>query len=218
MTQYMHILRISLLAMVFCLASCDYLMSPEARVERARSAVAAGEHRRALLDLKNALQKEPKLHAGRLLLADVALWLGDVNSARRELDLVPPETDRAAWADLDVRVNLALGKYQVVSDRLAVADTLLPESKRALYRGQSLQGLDRPNEAEQSFRSAAALDPDLVAATFGIAETLVAQDNFHRHSRYPASSRARSRIPRSRGFCRVCCWHAVPISRAACPR
>jgi len=162
------------------LAGCDYFVSPATRLERARSHVSQANYREALVELKNVLQKEPDLHAARLLLAEVALWLGDAASANVELQRVPATEDTVQIADLQARIDLALGRSQEVLDRLAAADGPVKGSKRHLYRGLALQGLNQPAEAEKAFRQAAAEDPELILAQAGIAESLAGQGEFDR--------------------------------------
>jgi cellulose synthase operon protein C len=170
------------------LGGCDYFVTPEARLERARAQIGEGNYRAALVDLKNALQKEPDLHAARLLLAEAALWLGDATSANVELQRVPATEDVVKVADLQTRIALALGRSQEVLDRLAVADGPIKGSKLHLYRGLALQGLKQPAEAEKAFRQAAALDPDLIMAQAGIAESLAAQGELDRAAEVAARS------------------------------
>ena len=58
--------------------------------------MAAGNQGAAVVELKNALQKEPDSTEARLLLAEAALWLGDARGAERELGTAedPPDARR----------------------------------------------------------------------------------------------------------------------------
>lgn len=162
----------ALLLLLF-LTGCDYFVSAEAHVDRARSRVEQGEYRAAVIELKNALQKDPELQSARLMLAEVALWLGDATSAEAELKRVPAQVEPAKRADLAVRIELGLGQWQQVLESLQ-ADGIEP-ARRSLYRGLVLQATNKPAEAEAEFRAAAQSDPQLVAARVGIAEVIAAQ-------------------------------------------
>lgn len=167
---------VAAVAVLLLASACDYFVSPQARVGRAEVQVAKGNYRGALIELKNALQSEPDLAKARLLLAEVALWLGDASSAEIELGRVPADADPVRQADLRARIDLALGRPQPLLDRLAIDDAQIEPARLALYRGQALQALNRTGEAEQQFRTAAKADPRLIAAQAGIVDALVAQN------------------------------------------
>ncbi|MET0534962.1 MAG: XrtA/PEP-CTERM system TPR-repeat protein PrsT [Steroidobacter sp.] len=164
-----------LAGMMLASGGCDFLVSPEQRYERAQSLVAEGEYRRALVELKNALQKQSDLHEARALLADVALWLGDPVSAQTELDRLPKTDGADPHADLRTRVDLAQGRFTAVLNNLSNPPANIKPARVELYRGLALQGVGKTPEAQQAFESAAKLDPALLEAQVGIAETMSAQ-------------------------------------------
>lgn len=151
-------------------AGCDMFVSPERRYERAQELVAQGEYRHALVELKNALQKRGDLHEARVLLAEVALWLGDPSSAAVELERVAAASSDQ-HADLKVRIDLASGRPAQVLEMLATAVPGIAPARAELYRGMALQGLGKNAEAEQAFRAAAQADPSMLEAQVGIAES-----------------------------------------------
>ncbi|WP_116812496.1 XrtA/PEP-CTERM system TPR-repeat protein PrsT [Steroidobacter cummioxidans] len=163
-------------ALLLSSAGCDFLVSPEQRYERAQSAVAEGDYRRALVELKNALQKDNDLHEARALLAEVALWLGDPSNAEVELNRLPAASGPDPYLELRVRIDLALGRFAVALDKLAGASSDQIKPARAdLYRGFALQGMGKTAEAQQAFRAAAAAGPQLIDAQVGIIDTMAAQ-------------------------------------------
>jgi cellulose synthase operon protein C len=163
-------------AMLLTTAGCDFLVSPEQRYERAQSAVAEGDHRRALVELKNALQKEPNLHEARALLAEVALWLGDASNAEAELNKVPKGSGPDPHLELRVRIDLAMGRFAPALAKLSAASPEQIKPARAeLFRGFALQGLGKTAEAQQAFRASAAADPESIDAQVGIIDTMAAQ-------------------------------------------
>jgi putative PEP-CTERM system TPR-repeat lipoprotein len=151
-------------------AGCDFFVSPEQRYQRAQALVAQGEYRHALVELKNALQKQGDLHDARVLLAEVALWLGDPSSAAVELQRVPA-ADAEAHPDLQIRIDLAMDRAEDVLTKLAEPVAGLAPERASLYRGMALQKLGRNEEAEQAFEAAAQADPQMIEAQVGIAET-----------------------------------------------
>ena len=163
-------------ALLLTSAGCDFLVSPEQRYERAQSAVADGDYRRALVELKNALQKDADLHQARALLAEVALWLGDPTNAEVELNRLPAASGPDPHLELRVRIDLALGRFSAALEKLTSASSDQIEPARAdLYRGFALQGLHKTAEAQQAFRDSAAADPESIDAQVGIVDTLAAQ-------------------------------------------
>lgn len=162
------------IALLSLIAGCDSFTSPQTRFERAQEHVAEGDYRTALVELKNALQKQPDLHEARLLLAEVVLWLGDPQSAEVEFLKLSAPPGAARTDELATRIDLALGRSQVVLNRLE-GTTSIPPAKKSYYRGMALQGLDQLEPAEQEFRAAAAQDPKLIQARVGIVDVLVAR-------------------------------------------
>lgn len=164
------------LAGLLMVAGCDYFVSPEARLERARVQMARNDHRAALVELKNALQKEPDLHEARLLLVEVALWLGDPMSADAELQRIPSQFQPAAAEDLRARIDIALGRSEALLTRLENATGALSPVQADLYRGLGLlQQPGRAREAEQVLRSVLSRDPQQMSAHSGVLEALAAQ-------------------------------------------
>lgn len=172
--RYRHV--VLALAALLLVSGCDYFISAESRLERAESRAASGDYRSALIEVKNALKSEPNLPKARLLLAEIALWLGDAQSAEKELGLVPAGTDAGRQADLQARIDLAMNRSQPLLDRLNAGDSQLSAARVALYRGQAMQALNRISEAEEQFRIAAQADPQLIPAHVGMVDTLIARN------------------------------------------
>lgn len=168
-------LALCLATTLLALSGCDFLVSPEQRYERAQAQVAQGEYRGALVELKNALKKQPDLHEARALLAEVALWLGDPASAEAELNRLPDTSDATAHADLRLRIDLASGRAQAVLDKSASGSVAgVAPAKLSLYRGAALDALGRTAEAQQEYRAAVQSDPALLDAQVGVIETTAA--------------------------------------------
>lgn len=164
-----------LASLMLASGGCDFLVSPKQRYERAESLVAEGEYRRALVELKNALQKQPDLYEARALLAAVALWLGDPASAQTELDRLPKTQGEDPHADLRIRIDLAQARFPGALEKLAPPPGTIKPARVQLYRALALQGIGNTPEAQEAFRAAAQLDPELLEAQVGVAETMAAR-------------------------------------------
>jgi putative PEP-CTERM system TPR-repeat lipoprotein len=151
------------------LAGCDRFASSETRVKRAEEAISRGDHRAAVVQLMNALQKEPNNAPARLLLAESALWLGDALGAQRELKRLksPPDARRAL---LEARAALALGRADDVVQSLSKPAFEFPRGQRELLLGHACLQLRRFADARQWFDAAVAADPSLVEARAGALE------------------------------------------------
>lgn len=171
---------VAICALLLWLTGCEYFVSAESRYQRAQEFIAQGEYRRALIELKNALDKQPDMQPARLLLADVALWLGDASSAGRELGKASPAQDPVHYADLQTRIDLALGRHQAVLDRLTADAGHIPAARAAYYRGAALLELKQAAAAESQLRAAIAADPALVEAKVALCESIAGQNELAR--------------------------------------
>jgi len=167
--------RLCLAALTLLLiGACERFVSPETRVERAQTAIAAGNHRAAVVDLMNALKEKPDLAEARLLLAESALWLGDPQGAQRELARLKTPMD-ARRALLEGRVALALGRADDVLKRFANSEFTFAQGERELLLGIASMQRGQPAEAQRWFEAATAADPTLIDASAGAIEARAAQ-------------------------------------------
>jgi putative PEP-CTERM system TPR-repeat lipoprotein len=138
---------------------------------RAEKALDSGSPRAALVDAKNALQREPGNGRGRLALARAYIDIGDIQGAMGELVKA-----RAAGIDMAVLAPLQgealLMQGDAAGARTAVerlpADAAPEVHARFLgIRGRALMAQDKLDEAEKTLNEALALDPKSVAALVG---------------------------------------------------
>ena len=153
--------------------------SPDELIASARAYEAKGEHKAAIIQLRNALQQKPTDGEARLLLGRAALHLGDPATAQRELrkaleygqpaDVVSP---------LLARAMLEQGEADKVIAEFGNVKLTAPEFEAALRAtvGQAQLQLGKLSDAGASFKAAAALKPDYPAAQLGLAR-LLAADN-----------------------------------------
>jgi putative PEP-CTERM system TPR-repeat lipoprotein len=114
--------------MLLCvsLAACDSTTAQE-HTANAQERLSEGEIRTAVIELKNALQKDPDLADARALLGEAHLRLGDYPSALKELERALDlglDNDRVRVALL--RTKVRLGNYQEVIGALEDSGALEP--------------------------------------------------------------------------------------------
>ena len=164
-------------ALCGALAACSG-NNPDAMLASAKDYLAKNDTKSAVIQLKNALEKNPDLGEARYLLGRTLLASGDVPAAEKELrrarDLKYPadQVDPAlasAWTKL--------GRYQQVVDEMAQAKAATPagtaELKTAL--GQAELGIGKPDLAKAAFAEAHAADAGYAPAYLGDA-VLAARD------------------------------------------
>ncbi len=142
------------------LTGCDRFLSVEQRLERAQTAFDAGQDSAAMADVKAALDREPGNAAGRVLLARLALRVGDPATARAELERATQAgADHAAVLALEQDVMRARGRYDELLAS-ATADKTSPPHLRLLAMADAQMGLGRSDEARKSLDAALAAAPD----------------------------------------------------------
>ena len=168
---------IGLLVMsVVVLSGCDFFISANGRVERARGEMAQGDYQAAVIDLKNALESEPDHVQARLLLAQVSLQLGDVRDAEKELRRARDAGAKPAEvAELSAETQLALGQGRELLAQIDSNQLALTEPMRSIYRGESLLALDKADDAAAAFESAQRTSPARPRALIGLARARARQ-------------------------------------------
>jgi putative PEP-CTERM system TPR-repeat lipoprotein len=166
-------LRLAPLLLALAAAACSGGFDVAAHMTRARDFAARGEHRSAMIEVKNVLAHTPDDVEARLLLATTQLALGDAAAAekefRRAADLgAPPERVRLPHARALLELNepkpaLALLEQDAGSDPATGAE------EQAL-RGNAHALLGERETARSDYLAALALDPHSVAAHIGLAQ------------------------------------------------
>ncbi len=165
----------AVLGLLLAVAGCDAFTSPEARIARAETQLAAGDYATAMRELKLALESEPGNTEARLLLARLSLQIGDSETAQKELD-------RALEAGLDPQQVVEF-RYEVLAARDAFErivseldrETGLTEARRLSLRGRALTALGRLAEGEATLTAAAEVAPDDAWVAQELARNLLRQ-------------------------------------------
>lgn len=147
-------------------------------LETARALAQASDRKGAIIELKNALQKDPELGEARHLLGRLHFESGQYPAAEKELRKARQLGVRDP--DLDAMIATALlrmGEFQRVLDESAAPETA-PATVRAKLlaaRGNAMMGIDRIDEGSELLKQAIALDPTAVDAHLGLARLAIAQ-------------------------------------------
>ncbi len=170
-------------------SACDSRTAAD-HLNSARSLVAADDHRAAVIELKNALQKDPALAEARFLLAQSEMALGDYGSAlvqfERALDLGYSNDELLEGL---YRSKLRVGRHQEVIGALAeqanldgamaalLGDAYLAAGDEANASANYLRAGERP-EALMGLGTLAWMNerPEEARALFDRALTLVPAD------------------------------------------
>lgn len=133
----------------------------------------------AIVQLKNALQQNPKLLPAQVLLADAYLAESQAAAAEAALDAAEKlGADRAVITPKFAKAYARQFKYRVLLDRIQPQG--LPPGEAAevlIQRATAYAGLGNMKEAEQSLRQAEKLSPDLVGVKIGQGTLSLQQGN-----------------------------------------
>ena len=173
-------LAASALSAALVLAACGG-ESSESLLSSARDYIAKNDNKAAVIQLKNALQNDPKLAEARFLLGKAMLDDGDATSAevelRKAMDLNYPNEQ---LVPLLARAYLMLGQPKKVIDELATKPLTTPTSQADLATsvGQAQLVLGKLDAGRAAIDSALAASPDFAPALVAKARLLAANRDF----------------------------------------
>ncbi len=152
--------------LIAIIAGCN-ASTPQEHLDKAVAYRAQGNTNAAVIELKNALQKDPNLAEARLALGEVYLETGELDPALKELnrarDLGIPD-DRVLPSLLETKVDL--GQRQEVLGEL---DKVKLTPRYQAVRGQALAAGGDVEAARGDFETAIQSDPTLPRAYLGLA-------------------------------------------------
>lgn len=184
------------IGMTMGLAGCGDRTTDVEHVRRAREHQAKQELQASVIELKNALQKNPENRDARLLLGQLYVETGNGASAEKELlrarDLGAGRSD---WLVPLARSYLFQGQNQKVLD-LAVERGDPPGPQATLLALQGLAGLalGQPDAARTSLTRALELEADNPDALLGMSQLALVNRNFSEADDF--ANRASERDPR----------------------
>ena len=146
--------------------------TPDSMVASAKQYLADGDHKSAAIQLKNALQQDPKLAEARFLLGQAMLRTGDAAGAeielRKALELGYP---LAQVNPALARALVTRGQHRKAIDEFANVEAATPEGTAMLHTaiGEAQMALRVVDAADASFEKALAAVPGYPPALLGSA-------------------------------------------------
>jgi Tfp pilus assembly protein PilF len=151
----------SAIALIAGLSACSKTQTTENLLAEAKQYQQKGDNKAAIIQLKNALQKDPENKDARYMLGVIYNVTGDPLSAEKELrkaaslglssSTVLPELSKAL---------LAQGQLQKVLDETSQDPLAKADADIASLRGNALLGLGKKIEAKDAFENALKVRPD----------------------------------------------------------
>jgi putative PEP-CTERM system TPR-repeat lipoprotein len=139
-----------------------------------------GRPRASAIELKNAIQQDPKNPIARLLLGQIYLELGDVLRAEKELsrarDLGAPFGE---WAPSMGRVLLLAGRFETLIEELdpGQAEDDAAAGDVLVLHGNAHMALNALDESEKSFQAALERTPGSAGALVGLSRLAMARND-----------------------------------------
>ena len=162
----------SIVVAALLLAGCDAIggKSAQEHYQAAEAYADKGEFKASVIELKNALQKNPDHAEARFLLGNLYLALEDAQTAVKELQRARElgvTEDRVRLPLL--RAQLAVGAFQKVLDAMAEMPEAEKNATLLTLAGMAHAGLGDSPAADFAFEKAIALDPNAAEAYIGLA-------------------------------------------------
>ncbi|MGH8323711.1 MAG: tetratricopeptide repeat protein, partial [Steroidobacteraceae bacterium] len=162
------------LLLALALTACDSLISPQQRIERARTALDSGKMGLAAIELQKAVRAEPDNSEARFLLARMSLLSGDPVGAQQDLIRAIRAGAKGPAVDaLRVETWLATNQPQALIDAFARNELSLAEPERSVALARAYNALGQPEHAIEALASQLTAHPHVTAARLAHAQALV---------------------------------------------
>ena len=178
------------------MTACGKAQDSQTLVTEAKQYQQKGDNKAAIIQLKNALQKNPDDTEARYLLGTIYNESGDPQSAEKELrkalglgmssDKVLPNLGKTL---------LILGEFQKVLDETQRAAETKNSAEISTLRGNAYLALGKSREAKELFEQALKVNPDFADALIGMAKYSLSERNVDAATRF--SEEAVTRNPRN---------------------
>lgn len=162
------------------LSGCDRTstFTEQERIQRAKDLEDKGDLKGGVIELKNAIQKNPDSAQARLLLGQIYLRLGQGDEAEKEFSRseklgINPESIKLqlgkAW--------LLMGEYKRVLEEISPSASTSPRNKAAFLQmqGDALLGLHKLEEGCKLYKDSLIAEPKHVPAYWGLANCAIAK-------------------------------------------
>lgn len=172
------------------LTACGEAETSETLVAEAKQYIAKGDSKAAVIQLKNALIKNPSDVEARLALGALYNESGDALSAEKEFSRAKELGAAADKTALGLATALLVQqKYQEALDATA-AQSAAADAGIQAARGDALLGLRRADEAKAAYERALAAKPGHPAALTGLARHALTQSDIEGANRFAAQATA----------------------------
>lgn len=153
------------------LGGCNRIQSSDHLLAEAKQYQQKGDNKAAIIQLKNALQKDPNSKEARYLLGKLYVETGDAVSAEKELDkAVSLGMDAATVLPSLAKTLLLKGEFQKVLDKTAQDPRATTDADFASIRGDALLSLGKFSEAKAAYEYALKAQADYPDAMLGLAK------------------------------------------------
>ncbi|MEQ1600220.1 MAG: PEP-CTERM system TPR-repeat protein PrsT [Methylophilaceae bacterium] len=158
--------------------SCGKAETSQKLVLEAKQYQQKGDNKAAVIQLKNALQKNPDDAEARYLLGTIYNQIGDVQSAEKELRrALTLGVDAAKILPELGKALVTQGEFQKVLDEVKLPAGVIESTEIASLRGNSYLALGKQAEAKQSFELALKNKPNFPDALIGLAKLAILEKN-----------------------------------------
>lgn len=171
----------AVLSATMILGACKADLTDVEYVARAKEHQDKGDLRSGIVDLKNALQKNPENLEARWLLGEIYVEIGDGAAAEKELRrAMELGVAREAVVIPLAKALLLQNKPKELLADSSILNSLPPEDKTELHtlRGQAYLALDQLDEATAELQAAFLLQEDSPHAQFGQALLAITEQQY----------------------------------------
>ena len=165
--------------LVICgLTSCGKTQTAESLISEAQQYQTKGDHKAAIIQLKNALQNSPDNAQARYLLGTIYNQTGDGASAEKELRRALKLGSSPADVLPELAKSLlAQGQFQQALDDTKQLAGELESAPLSTLRGNAFLGLNKTQEARISFEEALKSNPGYPPALLGLSRYALTENN-----------------------------------------
>lgn len=143
-----------------CVAACGLRKTPDESVAQARSQFEEGKYRSAMSEAKSVLQRDPNHAQARILLAELSLWVGDLDGAEKELErAVKAGVPEQSAGAVRYEILLARARYDDVLASLG-KDEQTPALRRLLLEARAQSGRRDLDQARRALSQALESSPN----------------------------------------------------------
>lgn len=178
-------LIISVILLTGGIAGCGKSEDPQTLVSDAKRYEEKGDNSAAIIQLKNALQKNPNDPEARYLLGTIYRKTGDLQSAEKELRRALNLGIEPARVLPDLgKTLLELGQFQQVLDETKPLSETRNSAEISTLRGSASLALGKGEDAKELFKQALEDKPDFSDALVGLAQYSLSKQDVSTATQY----------------------------------